>query len=126
LDSRNNIVRKGRLTRLLAVRDVLDHIEDRFHDGSLEVVSTLIPQDARQEREHDSLFCREFQTKRPDCVHHDDLEFVRDLAHEAGDLLHKTIDGGFVSSLHMKDGSVSGRHIECNLFMLTFSSVVMA
>ena len=91
---------------LLALPDELDHVEDGFDDRALKVVSALVAQDARQEREHRFVLGRELEAERADGVDDDDLELIADLAHEAADLLHEAIDGRLIAGLKQRRNSV--------------------
>ena len=66
---------------------------------------------------------RELEAQRADRVDDDHLELVADLAHEARDLLHETIDGGLIAGLK-HDQSVSAPLHED--LILTLSKVVIA
>ena len=76
---------------LLAVRDELDHVEDRLDDRALEVVAALVAEHAREEGEHRLVLGRELEAERADGVDDDDLELVANLTHEAADLLHEAV-----------------------------------
>lgn len=78
-----NELAKVRKSLLLRVRDELDEVEHTLHDRPLEVVSTIITEDATEECEHTSLLARELQAERPDSLDDGDLELVRNLRHEA-------------------------------------------
>lgn len=93
---------------LLGFRHELDQIEDALHNTTLEVVSTLVAQDPRQESKHASLFRRELQAKCADGLHNRDLELVGDVGHEGADLLHESVDAGLVASLEEGSDGESG------------------
>lgn len=84
---------------LSTVLDESDHVKDGLDDGVLKVVSSLVTQNTGQEGKHDSLLGWEFEAKRADGIDDDDFEFVGDVGHEGGDLLHQSVDRSFVSSL---------------------------
>ena len=54
------------------------------------------------------MLARELGTHTLNGLHHDGLELIRDLRHEAGDLLHKTLHTGLTTSLDEWVGA-SGR-----------------
>lgn len=106
---------------LLGVRHELDQIEHALHHGALELVAALVAQDAAQEGEHTSLLAGELEAQRADGFDNGNLELVRDLRHEAGNVLHKTIHAGFVAGLQEsrdskgRNGSVAVRDEELNI-----------
>src|SRR3569833_912263 len=73
---------------LLGVGNELDQVEHALDDGSLELVPSLIPEDAAEEGQHAGLLAGELQAERPDGLDDGDFELVRDLRHEARDLLY--------------------------------------
>jgi hypothetical protein len=54
-------------------------------------ISGNLPQHAREEVKQDAVLLGELGAEGADGLHHHDLELVRDLRDEAGDLLHQTI-----------------------------------
>lgn len=89
----------GKLTSFFRVRNELDHVEDSLDNRSLEFVSSLVAKYTGKEGEHDGLLGGEFEAECSDSVDDDDLELVRDLAHELGDLLHEAVNGSFITGL---------------------------
>lgn len=110
------------LTSFSAVTDELDHIKDSLYDCVLEVVTPLIPKYTREERQHDSLLCREFEAQRADSIDDNDLELIGDIGHERRDLLHQAVDRGFVTGLRISF-TLSRRF---RSIKLTFKRVVIA
>jgi hypothetical protein len=93
-------------TSFFTLANVLDHVKDGINHRTLEVVTTLVSQNTGQERQHDGLFRREFEAKRPNSIDDNDLEFVRDLGHETRNLLHQSVDRGLVTSLEERGDGV--------------------
>lgn len=58
-----NELAEVRESLVLALADILDHVEHRLDDGSLEVVATLVSENAGEEREHRCVLGREFEAK---------------------------------------------------------------
>jgi hypothetical protein len=92
----------------LAFGNELDQIEHALNNSALEFVSTLIPQDAAQEDKHTGLLTGELQAQGADSLNNGDLEFVGDIGHEAGYLLHQTVDASFVAGLEQCGDGESG------------------
>ena len=63
----------------LAFRDEFDHIEDCLHDCALEVIATFVPENSREEVQHEGLLCWEFEREGSDRVYNDDFELVGNL-----------------------------------------------
>ena len=82
-----------------AFRNKLDKVEHALHDAALELVTTLVPQNTTQERQHASLLAGELKAQCPNGLNNGNLEFIRSVGHEARDLLHETVNTGFVSGL---------------------------
>jgi hypothetical protein len=93
---------------LLRVGHELDEVEHALHHGTLELVATLVAEDTTEELQHAGLLAGELETERADGLHDGDLELVRDLGHEAGDLLHQPVHTGLVAGLEEGGNSESG------------------
>ena len=83
----------------LGVGNELDQVEHALYDSTLEFVATFVAQDAAEELEHAGLLAGELEAERTDGLHDGDLELVRNLRHEARDLLHQAIDACLVAGL---------------------------
>src|SRR5258707_15049670 len=83
----------------LRLSDVLDHIEYSLDDSTLEIVPPFIAQNPGQKTKHRCVFFWEFEAERTDGIYDDNFEFIRNLAHEASDLLHQTVHGRFIAGL---------------------------
>ena len=77
------------LTGLLDVLVLLNDNDDGVHNGLLVLHTSLLSQHGREERHQDVVLTGELDTHRLDGLHHDGLELIGDLRHEAGDLFHK-------------------------------------
>ena len=77
----------------------LDHVEDGLDYRPLEVVTTLVAQDAREEGEHRRLLRGEFEAERTDRLDDDYFELVADFGHEPADRLHQSVHRHFVPRL---------------------------
>lgn len=82
---------------------MVDDIKDGLDDGTLVLVTALVAQHARQERQHQSLFCGKLETQGTDGIDYNDFELVADVGHKQGDLLHQTVYGGFSTGLFSKN-----------------------
>jgi len=49
------------------------------------------------------MFCGKLEAERADRIDNDDFKFIRDLAHEAGDLLHQAVHGCLIAGLRNED-----------------------
>lgn len=97
---------------ILGVRNELDQIEHALHDGTLELVSTLIAQNATEEGQHAGLLAGELQAQSSDSLDNSNLELVGNLRHEARDLLHQSVNTGLVTGLEKGgDGECSNRAV---------------
>ncbi len=84
---------------LFGFSNELDHVEYSFNDCPFEIIATLVAQDARQKSKHGGMLCGKLEAERADRIDNDDFKFVRDLAHEAGDLLHQAVHGCLIAGL---------------------------
>eukprot|EP00958_Prasinococcus_capsulatus_P009770 scaffold950_cov340-Prasinococcus_capsulatus_cf.AAC.3 len=86
------LTQQVRQARLLGVWDLADEDEDGFHYSLLVLKAALLAQDVGQKAE------------RPDGLHHDDLELVRDIAHEVADLLEEAVHARLAARLEQGVG----------------------
>mmetsp|Transcript_28203 Transcript_28203/g.48326 ORF Transcript_28203/g.48326 Transcript_28203/m.48326 type:complete len:630 (+) Transcript_28203:255-2144(+) len=100
---------------LLGLGDGPHQIHDAVHDGLLELIASLLAQESRHEADHDAVLLGVLEAQLADGLHHDNLEFVADLVHEGGDLLHQTVHTVLSAGLQQRgdgesrDGSVGVR-----------------
>lgn len=96
------------LTIFLAFGNKFDEIKHALDNSSLELIATLVSQDAAQEHKHTSLLARELQAQGANGLDDCDLELVGDIGHEARDLLHETVNTGLVSGLEQRGDGERG------------------
>mmetsp|Transcript_1510 Transcript_1510/g.2260 ORF Transcript_1510/g.2260 Transcript_1510/m.2260 type:complete len:286 (+) Transcript_1510:1602-2459(+) len=95
-----------------ALGQLLHNVDNGVHDGFLVRRASLVPQRKGEEGEQERVLARILDAERLDSLHNDNLELVRDVAHEGGDLLHEPLDAGFVSCLQQRcDGQGGDRAV---------------
>ena len=84
---------------LLRLGVLLDHGDDGVGNAGLVVQAALVSQHARQEVEKDPVLLGELLAETADGLNHHDLELVRDLRDEGGNLLHQPVHAALGSGL---------------------------
>lgn len=114
---------------LLRVGHELDEVEHALHHRPLELVAAFVAKDAAEEGQHAGLLAGELEAERSDSFDDGDLEFVGNLRHEGGDLLHQAVHASLVARLEKGrdgkggDGPVAVRDEELDVGIAHVDSV---